>query len=113
MTVVQRLQAFDSNRADVHEMIDMLASASTVKQTYEDAQVPAPDSLVEGIATLRAEIDSHKRDAIQKRLKEIAAQRSGLLSAQEKRATLDAEEAALRASLGQGQPASTPVGSNG
>lgn len=100
MTVLQRLQAFDSARADVNEMIDMLASASTVKQTYEDTQVPVPESLIDGITALRAEIDTHKRDAVMKRLREIAAQRTGLLSAAEKRASLDAEEAALKASIG-------------
>lgn len=104
MTVLQQLQAFDSNRADVHEMVDMLARASQVKQTYEDAQLPVPEALADGIAALRAEIDTHKKDAIQKRLKDIAAQRTTLLSAQEKRAALDAEEAALKASLAPKEP---------
>lgn len=100
MTVVQRLQAFDSNRADVHDMLDLLASANGVKQAYYETGVPIPEPLVSGVESLRANIETHKRDAIQKRRKEIAAQRTGLLSAQEKRAALDAEDAALEAALG-------------
>lgn len=104
LTVVQRLAAFDSNRADVHDMVDLLSSALGVRQAYYETGVPVPEGLMSGIDTLKAQIDTHKRDAIQKRLKEIKAQKTTLLSVTEKRAALESEEAALLESLAPKEP---------
>lgn len=108
MTVVQQLAAFDSNRADVHDMVDMVARAQGVKTEYERSQVPVPQALSDGIDRLRVEIETHKREAVQKRLREIAAQKTTLLSVTEKREALDKEEADLKASL-EPKKADTPA----
>ncbi len=81
-------------------MLDMLAAANPVLQAYYESGVPVPEALTDGIAAIRAEIKTHKEDAIKKRLREIAAQRTGLLSAQEKRDALDREQADLESKLG-------------
>lgn len=95
--VLARLQALNVGRMDLDEMVDLLHVSEGLKSTYEKKELPVPEPLSTGIETLNASITSHRRDAIAKRLKEIRAQKTTLLSVQEKRDALDKEEASLQA----------------
>lgn len=100
MTVLQRVQALDTNRASADEMIDLLTGAVAVRGTYVGKSLPVPETLSDGIRRLEIEIEAHRKDSLERRLKEIQAQRSTLESRDAKLERLDREMADINAALG-------------
>lgn len=93
------LQNFNENRTTLLELVALSVFAKSLRQECETRNVQTPEWLDDRIRTINRLIDAQTRDAKELRLKEIVAQRSQLQTPAEKRAALEAEEAALRASL--------------
>ncbi len=100
MTVLQRVQALDTNRATADEMIDLLTSARLVRSTYVEKSLPVPDALVDGVKRLEIEIEVHRKDTLERRRKEILAQRATLESRDDKLRRLNEEMDAIDTALG-------------
>jgi hypothetical protein len=97
--MLEQLKRFDPDRASIDEMLALAVFATGLRTEYERRNITAPEWLDDKIRTLNREIESHRRDALEMRLKEIRAQKTQLLTPTEKRAALQAEEEALAAQL--------------
>jgi len=97
--MLAQLKSLDVDRLALDEAIGLAAYAKMVSAEYDARGVSHPEWLDDAIRTLNTDITARTRDALEMRLKEITAQRTQLMSADEKRAKLDAEEAALREKL--------------
>ena len=86
----------------MEEMLVLRVFGRGMTEEYSRIMVPSPEWLTDVMAKLTREIDARRRDELEKRLKEIKAQRSTLRTAEEKRAALDDEQAALERQLGIG-----------
>ena len=98
--MLEALRRFDADRANMEEMLALRAFGRAVVNEFANVAIPAPEWLTDTMTRLGREIDNRRRDELEKRLKEIRASRSTLLTVSEKRAALDAEEAELQQQLG-------------
>lgn len=98
--IVAALKNLNVDRIDVHDAVCLVAMARATESQYAVYGVVAPDWLTEGIATLDAEIRRKRRDMLMARQKEVEASLTQLQTREEKRAKLEAEQAALRDALG-------------
>lgn len=98
-TMLSELQNFNENRTTLLELVALSVFAVSLRQACEAKNVPSPEWLDDRIRTINRLIDLQTRDAKELRLKEIAAEETRLLTSAEKRERLQAEKAALQASL--------------
>lgn len=98
--MLQDLKRLDVDRLQLDEALTLAAFAKGLHQEYDARSIPAPEWLDDRIRQLSREIETRRRDALEMRLKEIRAQKTNLMTADEKRTALAAEEAELTAKLG-------------
>ena len=100
--MLQQLKNFIVDRLDVDELFALSALGKSIHKEYQERGLPTPIWLGEQMATLEREILARRRDELEKRLKDIKAQRSTLETASEKRERLDKEQAELEKQLAGG-----------
>lgn len=94
--MLERLKTLNVDRIELDEAIELLALAEVVEAKFAAVGLTAaPEYLTDAIRTLKSEIAGRMRDAREKRLKQIRAQKTQLMSADEKRLALSKEEAEL------------------
>lgn len=98
--MIEKLRAFQADRMDADELIELFSFGKMVATTYRDFGVGVPVWIEESMSTLGTEIKSRHRDMLQARLKAAKSRRDALLSREEKRGKLDDEIKALEAQLG-------------
>lgn len=100
-TMLRQLKQFVEDQADTETMIALAVFAKGLRQEYEARNIEAPEWLDDRIRQIGRALEASTRDAKELRLKEIAAERTRLLTPSEKRTALEAEEAKLRGELAQ------------
>lgn len=101
--LTQQLKSFDADKLGMEELVELAAYGRLLHEQYSTLAVPVPDWLPDSLSRLGREILAKRQDSIEKRLKDIRAQRTQLLSADEKRRMLDAEAEVLERQL-RGEP---------
>jgi hypothetical protein len=99
VNVLSALKNFHVDGLNPEEMIMLSAFGKTLRSEFQNREFPVPEWLVDQLAALDREILSRRRDELERRLKDIKAQRSTLESASEKRERLDREQAELEKQL--------------
>lgn len=94
------LRKFDKDNADLDKMMALSAFGKSLQAEYLTHAVPVPDWLTTTMTTLGHEITSKTKDQLEKRKRELLAQRSGLETAEEKRNRIAKELAEIDAKLG-------------
>lgn len=97
--MLKELRSFDADRCDIDQLVALSAFAKVLHAEYEARNINVPEWLDDSRRTLAREIEGRRRDALELRLKEVRAQKSGLMTASEQREALAAEEAALTSEL--------------
>lgn len=100
MLELERLKGLQLARMDLDEMIALATYGRAVANGYSYYEVPKPKWLDDSLQQLDAQIRSRRREILEARLQEVRTRKEALKSREEKRADLDAEEAALAAQLG-------------
>lgn len=86
---------------DLDETIALSAFAKGLQAEYVTRNIPVPEWLTTVLTTLGHEITSKTRDQLEKRKRELLAQKAGLESAEDKRARIAKELAEIGAQLGE------------
>lgn len=94
--MLQELRNFDVNRLALDEMFALSAFGKMVRSEYQNRNMPVPEWLTDQLSKLEREIVARRRDELERRLKEIRAQRTMLETTGEKRDRLAREEEELR-----------------
>jgi hypothetical protein len=97
--VLKELRTFDVDRLSLEELVSLSFYAKGLRGEFDAKQVDQPEWLDDAMRRLQREIEMRKADSLEKRLKDIAAQKTGLETAAEKRARLAAEEDRIKAQL--------------
>lgn len=100
MSLQERIKSLNTDRMDLDDKVELLAQVTVTEQAYEGVSVPAPDWLVAGKDTLTEEITRSRKDAIKKMISDKKAKLDSLKTADQKRADLRKELAALEKALG-------------
>ena len=100
MLELERLKGLQLARMDLDEMIALATYGRAVANGYSYYEVPKPKWLDDSLQQLDAQIRSRRREILEARLQEVRTRKEAPKSREEKRADLDAEEAALAAQLG-------------
>lgn len=94
---LQAFKAFNTDRADVDEMVAGLAFGKSMRAEYDALQIDEPEYIDRQIKSLRREIAARNADNIAARKRELAARIDALKSPTQKRAELEAELKKLEA----------------
>lgn len=108
MRILAKLASLSMDRSDLGELVELAVEASSVRDGFQQFDIPVPEALEDGIVTLTSEIQVRKTDAIQKRLRELAAADSADRTASERRDDRAKERERLTAQLA-GKQATQPV----
>lgn len=100
MGIVDSLRKFNKETTDLDEMIALEAIGKVVVAGYPTHSIAPPEWLTSTLTTLNHEITGKTKDQLEKRKRELIAQRSGLESAEEKRQRIAKEIAEIDAKLG-------------
>ena len=100
--MIAQLKNFVVDRLDMDELFALSAFGKSIRVEYQERSLPIPVWLEEQLGVLNREILARRRDELEKRLKDIKAQRSTLETASEKRTRLDVEQAELEKQLAGG-----------
>ena len=104
--MLEWLKRFDPDGTALDELVALDAFAQSLRTQYAHWTVEEPEWLGDKIRVLKREITGRRRDALELRLKEIARQKTKLMTTDEKRTALAAEEDRLLEQLRE-QPAQT------
>lgn len=97
--IVQQLKSVDIDRAQIDDVIALLAVGKLLRTEYEARQYSVPEWIDDKIRMMSRYVEMHRRDALELRLKEARAQQATLLTPTEKREKLAADIAAMEAQL--------------
>jgi hypothetical protein len=95
----EELRRFSVEGAQMDQMIANSALLKTFITEYTVQGIPVPEWMTNSVSELNREIAARKRDSLMKRVKELKAQQTTLLSAEEKRSLVAAELAAIEGQL--------------
>lgn len=93
------LRRFDADRSTLEEMLALVTFGKSLRAEYEARGIMVPEWLSEKLRVLNREIESHRRDALELRLKEIRAEQTRLQTPAERREALAKEQEQLEAAL--------------
>lgn len=93
--LVNALKNFVTDRLDMDELFALSAFGKSLRTEYQNREMPVPSWISDQLNALDREILARRRDELEKRLKDIKAQRTTLETAAEKRERLDKEQADL------------------
>ena len=97
---LQLLRSFQADRMELEEMLALSMFARALKTEYAGHRLPVPAWLTEQSDKLSAAISTHRRDELQRQLKEVRLRKDQLKTAEERRTDLSKQEADLIAALG-------------
>ncbi len=104
--VTETLKSLVLERMDMDDLIEHSAQAKHLMREREEHGLTNPEWLTDTLNGLTREIKLKSRDELEKRLRELRAQESGLETMTEKRERIKREREALEAKLGAvSQPA--------
>jgi hypothetical protein len=98
--MVNQLKNFQVDRLDMDELFALSALGKQLQAEYATRQMSAPAWLTDQLGVLEREITMRRKDDLEKKLREVKAQRTGLETASEKRERLDREQTELEKQLG-------------
>jgi hypothetical protein len=101
---ITELRNFVVDRMSIEELALVRSDLKRLGAEFTESAVATPEWIGEQIKAVTLEIGRRTEDDLQKRLKEIRSQRSGLETNTEKRDRLAREEAEVLAKLGKGEP---------
>ncbi len=100
--MLEQLRKFNKDMTTpLEEMMALSAFAKGLRAEYETKTIPVPEWLTSTMTTLGREISSKISDQLEKRKRELLAQRQGRESAEEARTRIDKELAEIDAKLGE------------
>lgn len=99
--MLKELRNFDADRTDLDEMVALSTFGRSMKVEYERLAMPIPEWIEDRTRTLDSEIRSQRRDALEKKVKELQSRKDALKTAEQKRQDVDAELEKVKAALGQ------------
>lgn len=97
--MLAQLKKLDVDGTALDEMLALRAFAKSLRVEFETSGAEVPEWLDDKIRALNREVQVRLADSLEKRLKDIAAQKTGLETAAEKRARLALEEEKIKAQL--------------
>lgn len=100
--MLDQLRQINTDRLDIDEAVALLSFGRGVRATYVEHDMTPPDWLTENVSVLEREVKARRRDNLERALKAAQARKDSLRTAEEKRATVDAEIERLTAALGNG-----------
>jgi hypothetical protein len=107
--IVEQLRAYDTDRGQPDDAIALLAFARLLRGEFEARQFAVPEWLDDRIRSLNRYLDSHRRDALELRLREARARQAALLTPDQKRQQVTDEIAQLERELGVTSNAPAPT----
>jgi hypothetical protein len=93
--MLQEFKSFNVDAADIDELVALSAFGKQLRGEFEAQKVAVPEYVSDNLNSLAREIDSRMADRRATRIRELKTQRDSLKTAQERRAAIDAELAAL------------------
>lgn len=94
-----QLKQFLVDDIAIEDLILARGDLAKLDAGYQELNIETPEWVTDKLALVNKEIIDRNRGELQRRLKAAKARRAGLATAEEKRAGLDAEIAALEQSL--------------
>lgn len=98
--MLDKVKAFDENRASLEEMVELSAMARLLESEFKETGAEAPEYLSAQAKSIRRAINSRTRDLIEKQISEAESRLESLKTAEQKRQDLAAQISALKAKLG-------------
>lgn len=98
--MLEKLRAFNPDRTDVDELVELVVSGKALATAYREYLLPTPEWLGETILSVEKEIKDRRKDSLAKALKSAESRLETLKSAEEKRGDIKVEIERLRAALG-------------
>jgi hypothetical protein len=95
----KQLQAFLVDDVSIEDLILAKSDLASLDAGYQELGIPSPEWVTDKLGIVSAEIVSRNRAELSRRLKVAKARRTALASVNEKRASVDAEIAALEQQL--------------
>jgi hypothetical protein len=102
LKMLKELRGLDVERTDLDEMVALSTFGLSMKVEYERLTIPVPEWLETRLGELDRTIRSQRREALEKKVKELEARKDALKTAEQKRQDVDAELAKVKAALGEG-----------
>ena len=97
--MLEQLRRFDAERASLDDMLALVWFAKALRTEYEARGIMVPEWVSDKLRVLNREIESHRRDALELRLKEIRAEQTRLQTPTERREALAKVQERLEAEL--------------
>ena len=94
---ITALKNFNADRADMEDLVGLLADAKALRDEYEALQIEEPEYIDTTIKSIRREITSRNADKIAARKRELTARIDSLKTPAQKKNELEKELAALEA----------------
>ena len=94
---ITALKNFNADRADMEDLVGLLADAKALRDEYEALQIEEPEYIDTTIKSIRREITSRNADKIAARKRELTARIDSLKTPAQKKAELEKELAKLEA----------------
>jgi hypothetical protein len=99
VTMVEQLRNVDIDRAQIDDVLGLLAFAKLLRTEHEQRMGVVPEWIDDKVRVMSRYVEMHRRDALELRLKQAKAQAATLLTTAERREKVEAEIAALEAEL--------------
>jgi hypothetical protein len=96
---LERLCKFDEDRATIDEMVELAWVGTSLRAAFEAKNVAVPEWMDDSLRRVNRAIESHRRDALELRLREVRRQQDALKTPTERREALAREQAELEAQL--------------
>lgn len=98
--MLEKLRNLTVDRIDLDEAVALATLARATSHGYTHYDVPAPAWLTNAIDQLDGEINRRRKDILQARSREVAAELTQLQTREERRAKLMAEQSRLNDAIG-------------
>lgn len=97
--MLQSLLNVNVDRLDIDEAVALLAFGKMVSAEYGSHNIQCPDKITDAVNVLAKDVEARRKDYLQRRLKELRAQKETLKTVSEKRNDVEKELQKLEAEL--------------